>query len=187
MVRTAKFQPEVFVEAAIDLIAEGGPSAATMVAIARKAGAPTGSIYHRFTSRSCVVATAWLAVHASLSTRLLPLLRAGKGMETALALTSWARESLREARFLLLNETDDLFEDTPPETLRREMQRQQEELDEAFFAFLKQEQGEEALARAKFALFDGPVALLRPHLLAGGPVPSYVDRMVMDLHQAVAA
>ena len=42
MVRTPRFAAEDFVEAAIGLVAEGGPSAATMASIARAVAIATG-------------------------------------------------------------------------------------------------------------------------------------------------
>ncbi|MEJ7734392.1 MAG: TetR family transcriptional regulator [Polyangiaceae bacterium] len=46
--RPAKFDREELLDAALALVAEGGPAALTLAALARAAGAPTGSIYHRF-------------------------------------------------------------------------------------------------------------------------------------------
>lgn len=190
MVRLARFSADAFVDAAIALVAEGGPSAASMAAIARKVGAPTGSIYHRFESRSAVLATAWIAAHGSLLAVLAPRLRAGRAREAALALLAWAKDDLRRARFLLLNESGSLFEDAPPpEPLRAEIRRQEDEMDAAFRAGLAVAAGgasdDEIAARARFLVFDAPISLLRPHLLAGGPIPAFVDRVVTETHAAL--
>ncbi|TDH63862.1 TetR/AcrR family transcriptional regulator [Dankookia rubra] len=187
MVRTARFSEEDFIEATMALVAEGGPAAATMQAIARRVGAPTGSIYHRFDSRSAVLGAAWNRAYASFIKALAPLLRKGRPREAALAILPWSRENERRARFLLLNEPVTLFEDTPPPApLREELERLEEEFDGAFRACVS---GcgdgvvrDEDLARAKFLIFDAPIAILRPHLMRGGALPPFAERMIAELH-----
>jgi len=190
MVRLARFSADVFVEATLALVAEGGPSAASMAAIARKVGAPTGSIYHRFESRSAILATAWLECHESFAAAIAAPLRAGQGLEAALSVVAWARGDRRRARFLLLNEIEALFEDPVPEPLHRRVQQQQASLDAAFESYLALQavngaEPPEAMARAKFLIFDGPIALLRPHLLADISPPSFLDEMITDMHRGL--
>lgn len=193
MVRAARFSSEAFVQATVALVAEGGPSAATVAAVARKVGAPTGSFYHRFESRAAVIATAWAAVHASFVARIRPHLRAGRGLDAALALVAWTREEPMPARFLLLNEAGTLFDDPPPKALWQRIRRAEEELDGAFREYLSDGEDDEATAdpeeaaRSQFLIFDGPIALVRPHLLAGDSIPPYVDAMIRDMHGAMAA
>ena len=187
MVRTARFSEGDFIDATMALVAEGGPTAATMQAIARRVGAPTGSIYHRFESRSAVLGAAWNAAYASFVAALAPLLREGRPCEAALAILPWTREDGCRARFLLLHEPVSLFEDTPPPApLRLELERLEDAFDGAFRACVAA-QGvagvrEEALARAKFLIFDAPIAILRPHLMRGGTVPPFAERMIAELH-----
>jgi AcrR family transcriptional regulator len=190
MVRTARFLAEHFIDAAIALVAEGGPGAATMQAIARRVGAPTGSIYHRFASRSAILAAAWNASYGSLAGVLAPLLQAGQPREAALALLPWASEDRYRARFLLLHEPVSLFEDAPPpEPLRQEMERLENEMDQAFRACIARTGDgalrEEDLARAKFLIFDAPTAILRPHLLADGAIPPFAGQIIAELHAGV--
>ena len=187
MVRTARFSEGDFIDATMALVAEGGPTAATMQAIARRVGAPTGSIYHRFESRSAVLGAAWNAAYASFVAALAPLLREGRPCEAALAILPWTREDGCRARFLLLHEPVSLFEDTPPPApLRLELERLEDAFDGAFRACVGAQGvagvGEEALARAKFLIFDAPIAILRPHLMRGGTVPPFAERMIAELH-----
>jgi AcrR family transcriptional regulator len=187
MVRTARFSETDFIEATMALVAEGGPAAATMQGIARRVGAPTGSIYHRFESRSAVLGAAWNAAYASFVHALAPLLRAGQPREAALAILPWSRENECRARFLLLNEPVTLFEDTPPPApLRAELERLEDEFDGAFRACVAARGDgavrDEALARAKFLIFDAPIAILRPHLTRGGTLPPFAERMIDELH-----
>ncbi|MBL6458326.1 TetR/AcrR family transcriptional regulator [Belnapia sp. T6] len=187
MVRTARFTEDDFIEATMALVAEGGPAAATMQAIARQVGAPTGSIYHRFESRAAVLGAAWNAAYASFVGALAPLLHSGRPREAALAILPWSRENARRARFLLLNEPVTLFEDTPPPApLRQALERLEDEFDAAFRACVgacgEGDLREEALARAKFLIFDAPIAILRPHLMKGGTLPPFAERMIAELH-----
>ena len=191
MVRTARFSAEHFIDAAIALVAEGGPGAATMQAVARRVGAPTGSIYHRFESRSAILAAAWNLGYGSLARILVPLLQAGRSREAALALLPWVGEDRHRARFLLLHEPVALFEDAPPpEPARLEMERLELEMDQAFRACIARAGDgairEEDLARAKFLIFDAPIAILRPHLVADGAIPPFVGQMIAELHAGVA-
>ena len=193
MVRLARFSADVFVEATLALVAEGGPSAASMAAIARKVGAPTGSIYHRFESRSAILATAWLECHESFARSVAPPLHAGQGLEAALAVTAWARHDRRRARFLLLNEIEVLLEDPVPEPLHHRVQQQQAVLDAAFDSYLEGQSltnsstPSEAAARAQFLIFDGPIALLRPHLLADANPPLFLDEMITGMHRSLGS
>jgi len=185
MVRLLRFVDEAFVDAAIGLVAEGGPGAATIVAIARRVGAPVGSVYHRFESRADLLAAAWSRIHGGFVARLVPPLEAGRALEAALALADWAREDLRRARFLLLNETGVLLEDAPSAALLAEIGAQEEALDHAFLAGLARSgdvQEPSHLARGRFIVFDGPIALLKPHLLAGATPPGWVDELIAALH-----
>jgi AcrR family transcriptional regulator len=198
MVRLARFSADAFVEATLALVAEGGPSAASMAAIARKVGAPTGSIYHRFESRSAILATAWLECHESFAQAVAPPLLEGQGLEAALSVAGWARLQRRRARFLLLNEIETLLEDPVPEPLQRRVQQQQATLDAAFDRYLEgrspmkppepsKGSPSEAAARAKFLIFDGPIALLRPHLLADVNPPLFLDEMITDMHRSLGS
>jgi AcrR family transcriptional regulator len=188
MVRLARFTPAAFTDAAIALVAEGGPAAATIAAIARRAGAPTGSVYHRFESRAAVIATAWIAVHGDFSTRVIPALEAGDAAGAAMSIVDWARDEPTASRFLLLNEIEDLFDTAPPEPLRSRIAAQQEALDESFRRALRAADRpagmaeDQAAARLRFLVFDGPLAVLRPHLLAGSAIPPYADDLIRELH-----
>jgi AcrR family transcriptional regulator len=191
MVRTARFSEDSFIDAAIALVAEGGPGAATMHAIARRVGAPTGSIYHRFESRSAILGIAWNTAYASLLGVLGPLLHAGRSLEAALAIVPWANEDDRRARFLLLNDPIALFEDAPPPAaIRERLELLEDEFDNAFRACVAAHTSamisDEELARAKFLIFDGPIAVLRPHLLKESFLPPFVGQMIAELHTGMS-
>jgi AcrR family transcriptional regulator len=185
MVRINRFADEAFIDAAIALAADGGPAAATVAAIARRVGAPNGSIYHRYDSRAALLGTAWNRAHGDFVAALVPALRRGDGEAAAFALLSWVREDLPRARFLLLNDVASMLDTAPPEPVLGEMRKQQDELDAAFQALLDRHGGPadaERSARWRFLIFDGPIALLRPHLLAQAAIPEWLDHIVAELH-----
>jgi AcrR family transcriptional regulator len=187
MVRLLRFADEAFIDAATALVAEGGPGAATCAAIARRVGAPIGSLYHRFDSRAAILALAWSRIHGGFVERLAPLLEGGEARAAALAIAAWAREDLGRARFLLLNEAGALFEDGPPPALMQEIAAQEAALDRAFLAgaaLTGDVDDAGHVAWLRFAVFDGPIALLRPHLLAGAVPPDWVDALIRALHRA---
>ncbi|MCQ4121216.1 TetR/AcrR family transcriptional regulator [Rhodococcus tibetensis] len=59
MARTT-FSTDALLDAAREVILERGPRAATITMIAAQAGAPTGSIYHRFASVDELLVRTWL-------------------------------------------------------------------------------------------------------------------------------
>lgn len=191
MVRPALFTSQSFIDAAIELVAEGGASAATLQAIARKVGGPTGSVYHRFQSRAEIMATAWISIHGQFSRRM----RAGlerSALLAALAIPEWARQDALRARFLLLNEPRSLIGGNPPEALAHAIAREEQELENAFHTHVRSVLGpdrppdSEALARARFLVFDAPIALTSPYLASGDSVPPFVDSVIRELHAGVA-
>jgi AcrR family transcriptional regulator len=54
------FSTDALLDAAREVVLQRGPRAATITAIAAEAGAPVGSIYHRFDSVDEMLAQAWL-------------------------------------------------------------------------------------------------------------------------------
>jgi AcrR family transcriptional regulator len=185
MVRGSKFDPAEFVDAALVLLSEGGPSAVTMSAIARRSGAPTGSIYHRFPSRSAVVAAAWLRALTDFAGAIEAALKPGAA---ATVLVTWSRAHPREARALFLNAPSDLFDTDPPEELSAAIRAQEARIEAAFEGRLDAAPGPrraEAFARLRFAVIDGPVALIRPYLQTGEPIPAFADGVAMSLGRVI--
>ncbi|PCI33481.1 MAG: hypothetical protein COB54_04045 [Alphaproteobacteria bacterium] len=167
MVRKAEFEDSSFIEAAIELIAVGGPAAATMAAIARAAGAPTGSIYHRFSSRAALLAAVWHQCLAALAAKMLPPLNQGQSEAAVKALIDWATKHPAMARVVLLHREDDLIDGELPTELHKQMNRLNQQLGAGLSALLSHRQktlSTSNLALANFAIFDGPIAALKPFL-----------------------
>lgn len=192
MGRNSRFTPDSFVDAAVALVAEGGVGAATLAAIARKAGGPTGSVYHRFPSRAAILATAWIAIHRDFSARMRRGLDESSGLLAALAIPEWARQEPRRARFLLLNPPGALIGAAPQGALEGEIEAEEKKLEEAFMAYVQAAVGigqmpdAESIARARFLVFDAPIALTTPYLVSDEKVPGFVDAVIREMHGGVA-
>jgi len=174
MVRHAKFNKNDFILAAIDLIARGGPAAASMGAIAARVGAPTGSIYHRFTSRSALLGSAWLWALSAMSDEILPHLMLGKSAQAITALIHWTEENPAMALVITAYVERDLIDGPLPPKLHKALNMAHQRLGAGLSALLKHE-GKALtatnLALANFAIFDGPIAAMKP-LLRGRPQAS---------------
>ena len=60
MPRPALHDTEAVLDATRELILDVGPRGTGIRDISRRSGAPSGSLYHRFSSRDNLVALAWL-------------------------------------------------------------------------------------------------------------------------------
>ena len=92
------FQHSDFLNAALALAAERGPSAVTVAAITGRLKAPTGSFYHRFASRDALLAELWFKTVLEFQEGIGAALEAGDGLRAALHTPAWVREHLDEGR-----------------------------------------------------------------------------------------
>ncbi len=124
MPRASKFDEDQILTAAGRIIATHGPSGATIGAIARAVGAPTGSIYHRFDSRDVVLAKVWLRAAATFQAAFFERLRGSPprkaGLDAALYMAERVRLHPQEARLLLHHRREDFVDRGWPAGLRRQ-------------------------------------------------------------------
>jgi AcrR family transcriptional regulator len=183
--RPAKFDSDAILDAAVLLIAERGVGQATVSEMARRLGAPTGSIYHRFESRDLLLARLWMRTVRRAQTGFLSAL-GEEDLETAaqraaLHILRWSREHPVEASLLLLYRREDLA-DRWPEALGEEASRLNDEMREAIRGFTRRRFGRVTPARLQavgFALVDVPYAACRRYLLAGQRPPPSLDELVL--------
>jgi len=170
MVRKADFDQDSFINAAIELVTLGGPGAATMSAIARSTGAPTGSLYHRFPSRTALMGAAWLRALGSLCDHILPQLAQNKPDQAVRSLTRWTQENPSFARLIMLYEESDIIDGPLPEELHQKLAHIHQALGKALSSLLKsldKKLSPGNMALVNFALFDGPIAAMKPALRGG--------------------
>jgi AcrR family transcriptional regulator len=190
MVRLAKFTEAHFIDSAIDVAAQCGLQAVSMSAIAVKAGAPIGSVYHRFDSRGTILALAWLRVKADFRIDVASRWQGGDSWIGVAGLLDWCRRKPVYARFLLLSDDSSIFDaGLSPETLAA-LETEQAELDACFDRCASALMGSAVEADAtapmlRFILIDGPVAIIKPYLTNNQPIPACVDAILRASHDAV--
>lgn len=167
MVRNAHFDQDSFILSAIELVSLGGPASATMSAIAKNAGAPTGSLYHRFPSRTALLGAAWITALGSMSDHMLPLLNQKRTDQAVQALIHWIEENPAFARLIMLYEESDIIDGPLPDALHAKLSKTHMALGKAFSNLLKslgKDLSPANMALVNFALFDGPIAAMKPAL-----------------------
>lgn len=173
MPRAARFPAAAFREAALRLVAEAGPGALTMGAVAAAVGAPSGSLYHRYRSREELVAAVWLDVVEDFQVGFLRRLEDGL-LAAALHTPAWVRAHPREARLLLLHRREDLVGPDWPAVIRARADAVTRAMDAGLAAAGR---GRDR-TRVLFALLDVPYGAVRRFVASGTPPPPAVDALV---------
>jgi AcrR family transcriptional regulator len=113
---------EDILRAVRELLLEGGPRSVTTAAVSQRSGAPTGSLYHRFGSRSMMVAELWVRTIRRFHELVFAATsEADPGRPRALALAravvDFAARYPDDARLLLVASREELGRDPdlPPE------------------------------------------------------------------------
>lgn len=182
MGRPPKTDEDALLRAATTLLARDGAAGLTMAGLAAAAGVPVGSVYHRFASREVVVARAWLRAATRFQGPFLAAVEAGL-LPAAAMVVPWVREHPEEAAVLLLHRREDLVRGEWPEGVRAEASRLAVEAETALRQAAKR--ADLPARTVRFAVVDVPLAAVRPHLVAGKPVPDDVDELVRRAASAV--
>lgn len=186
MVRLAKYNEDGFIDSAIQIAAQCGIGAVSMASIAANAGAPIGSLYHRFDSRNAVLARAWLKVRADFRAEVSRHWARGDTWPAVEALLRWCRDKPVYARFMLQSDEAPDFGELPA-PLRAELEADQAELDDAFARCVHTlppgvDHPEHLL---RFMLIGAPVAMVKPFLNQDLPIPAAIDAVLRSSHDAV--
>ena len=188
MGRKAKFDKERFVQAAMELLAEGGLGAVTMQAVAERTGGPIGSLYHRFASRDHLMAELWITVVEQFQSGFLDRLAGGDVPGAALYTPQWVRKHPAEARVLLLYRREDLIAGNWPEETKQRAERLALDLDEGLRTFINRQFGGTKTGqsiRVQFALIDVPFGAVKRYLDMGRKIPQIVDDLVLETVTAI--
>ena len=185
-----KFSYADFLAAALAIIAEHGPAAVTVAAVAERLKAPTGSFYHRFSSRSVLLGALWIQPVLDFQRGITAALDKGDGLGAALHTPAWVRAHPDEARLLLLHDRRDFLQGDWPEELRGQAAALEERGGTGTARFARLvfgEEGAEELRRARFLLAQVPVAAVREHIARREPPPPLVDGLIRATFRAVVA
>src|SRR5262245_52264849 len=183
MPRPARFTVDELLHAAAALLAADGPAAVTMSAVARAAGAPSGSMYHRFATRDALCGELWIRTEerfhagftAVLSTSADPQERC---VAAARFTVQWCRDHPVDAQVLLTGAEALGAADWPGELTRRR-KRLHRTLRGALAGVSADPD------RVNAAVIDIPYAVVRRHLIARHAVPASADAIVEDCARAL--
>lgn len=187
MGRPARFDEAAILASAKCVSAEVGPQQLTIAAVAEQAGAPVGSIYHRYQSRDEILASLWLDVVGPFQEQFLEKLEGRDPVRAGLAavryVCAWVRAHPLEARLLLLHRREDFAEGGWPMSYRhraRALVTRAEESLRAYAGRLSGRSEDTALREVRFALVDLPTAALRRDIDAGGPISQLSQRLLLE-------
>ena len=192
MPRPTKHEEKDILGAAAELVAAGGPAAATVGAIGHAIGAPSGSIYHRFRSRDALLGRLWLmkaSVFQDRWARALDHTDARRaGLEAALSLPQVAREDLEGARIMLLHRREDFLSDGWPPEMQAEAVRLGAQVVECLDAMTRRLFGRNTEASRQvttFATLDLPFSAVRRYVATGEPPPKRLDALIERAYTAI--
>jgi AcrR family transcriptional regulator len=185
MPRPARYTVDDLLDAAAALLADDGPAAVTMSAVARATGAPSGSMYHRFPTRAALCGELWMRTEERFLTGAAAALSASKDPQArcvagARFTVRWCRDNPSEAQVLLAG-PDVLCAGDWPEELtarRRRLHRKLRRLLAGVHADAD---------RVNAAVVDIPYAVVRRHLLARRAIPTSAEEIVADCARALIA
>jgi AcrR family transcriptional regulator len=182
--RPRSHSTDAVLDAARAIVLRDGARAATVAAIARVSGAPTGSLYHAFGSRDALLTAAWeRAARRSQAAWVQAAARPDPveaGVAMALSLLAFAREQRDDCRFLLGMRVEDLVDGPAPdyETVNAPVV-------ETVGALARRLTGPAARERVALATVDLPYGAIRRRLLGGKPPPKALDGPVAAAVRAI--
>jgi AcrR family transcriptional regulator len=193
MPRPAKFTAEAILDTSLALVSEHGAAALTITAVADRLGAPSGSIYHRFSGRDVLAGALWLRSVRRFQAGFLSALddpdplRAAR--RAATHVVRWSRDNPSEARLLLLQRSEDLAHNGWPQDLRDANAALRKQLESAIGGLCRSLAAPDSGARrrVRFAVVDIPYAAVRQSLAAGGRLHPSLDGLVEEAVTALLA
>jgi len=184
MARKQLHDPSQMLDHARTVVLEGGSRGATIERIADAAGAPSGTIYHRFGSRDGVLVALWSrAVRNFQAGFLAAATRDGDPAEAAVAAALWTPEFATihpaDAGLLITVRRADLVGDSAEvDALNAPALRAVVRLARRIYGA-----GDDAVERVALAVVDLPYGAVRRHL-PRGPIP---PELTPRLERAVRA
>ena len=184
----ARFDQSGFLAAARELIAERGPAAVSVDAVAERLKAPKGSFYYRFASREALLGELWLTTALAYQQGFVAAIEAGDGLGAALHTPAWSRRNLDDARLLMLYSRHDFVHGDWPASLKRGVADQAARIEGCFKTFARAafgRAGPAELRRAVFVLAEVPLAAVKSHLQRREPPPRLVDELIAKTYHAI--
>lgn len=187
MGRPSVFTRERLLDGALGLVAEHGPAAATVGALAERLQAPVGSIYHRYASRDLLLADLWLETVEVFQPEFLGRLRGADpieaGRDAVRFAWTWVGVHPREARVLLLHRRDDFVKGPWPAPYRTRARRLDADAATGLASYTRRLYGRTSaplLRRVRLAVVDVPQGACRPYVESGAPPPPDLRTLVEE-------
>ncbi|GAA1959932.1 TetR/AcrR family transcriptional regulator [Amycolatopsis minnesotensis] len=185
MGRPPRHDAESLLDAAAHLAAEQGPRGVTMTAVARKAGAPSGSVYHRFPGRPDLLAALWLRSLDRFQSGFLEAITDPDPLASARAgaahVVRWSRENPSDAAILLYSAADFGRAEWPePERDRLDRANRRVAKEIRKLATALGHDSPRDVEQMRIALIDIPYALVRRNYRAGKKIPKYAEELAAD-------
>ncbi|MEU9113886.1 TetR/AcrR family transcriptional regulator [Streptomyces sp. NPDC048483] len=189
MVRPPRFDRDRLLDAAVRLAASTGPTGVTMSAVAGDVGAPSGSVYHRFSGRTALLAEVWLRTVERFQEGCSEVLEAPTDPLRAVCaaarhVVAWSRAHPQEASLLLYRAEDFGQANWSEEHIRRAHRgNKRVRATLSVLAAGLGADGPRAAERVELAVIVLPLSVVRLHVWAGHPVPAHAE----DLAEECAA
>ncbi|MFF4955218.1 TetR/AcrR family transcriptional regulator [Streptomyces chattanoogensis] len=191
MARPPRFDTSLLLDAAVRLAAEHGPPGVTMSAVAAAAGAPSGSLYHRFAGRPALLAEVWLRTVERFQEGYFAALKSSPdprtaGCAAARHVVAWCRAHPEEAALLQYGARE-FGRDGWPEDHRRRADEGNERIfaSVAGLAAALGASGPQDTERVTLAVIDVPLTLVRRHLRDGTPLPVHAEELAERCTEAL--
>lgn len=184
--RPAKYPIDQILDRSRDVVLASGPAGLTVAAVADLLGAPSGSIYYRFSGRDVLAASLWLRAVRRFQAGFVSELDNPDPLEAAVAaarhVVRWSGQHLDDARLLLLFRSGDLVRDGWPTDLQEENLRLQRQLEQGVKRLQSSlgAHNRDSRHRVRFAVIDVPYAAVRPSLIMGRRPANSVEGLVAE-------
>lgn len=190
MPRPAKFSNDDILDGAARAVASFGRDS-TVAQAAMFAGAPVGSVYHRFPSRDELFVSLWLRAISRFHAGLLDVDRYDDAHQALLAAAAhvprYCRSHPLDARAMTLYRQRQLVE-TGPVELRTEVTRVNDDVLQMMRSLTERRYGsitQRRLELVAMACQEGPYGLVRRYLTSGELIPAWLDDVVRASADAV--
>ncbi|GLY66628.1 TetR family transcriptional regulator [Amycolatopsis taiwanensis] len=183
MGRPPRHDRDRLLDAAVDLAYDAGPAGVTVAAVARAAGAPSGSVYHRFPSAAALLAALWLRTLERFQEGFVAAI-SGEPVERAAEaaaryVVAWSRNHPREARLLRYGPRDFGQPDWPAAESDR-FAADNRRVHEAVTALAARLGRSHDLDRVILATVDVPLSAVSRHLRNDTPIPASAEDLVAE-------
>lgn len=191
MPRPISYAADQILDAVVRTAAEHGPKHTTIARIAARLGAPSGSIYHRFASRSALLGEAWLRAAEAFQAEFVRRLGAddaeAAGRDALAWFISFVRTERQQAQLLLLHRREDFLAAQWPASLKRRARELGALMNAALNEIARRLVGRadaNTLRLLTFALAEAPLAAVKRHLEANEAIPRIVDVLIEHTFQS---